>query len=254
MKAVYFECSMGAAGDMLCAALLDTLDTPDAFVEEFNALGLANVKMLLEHSEKRGVKGRHVRILIGDREEHEHSHVGGKEHHHRGLREVMDVISALPLTPRVGDDALAVYEAIARAEAHVHGESVGEVHFHEVGALDAIADVVAFSMLVSRIAPDAIYSSPIHVGSGTVTCAHGILPVPAPATARLLAGIPTYGGEIRGELCTPTGAALLRHFVASFGESPPMTVSKTGCGMGTKDFQVANCVRATVGELKATGI
>lgn len=250
MKAIYFDCSMGAAGDMLCAALLDTLDNPGAFVDEFNALGLSGVIMALERSEKCGVQGRHVRVFINGREEGGHSHDHVHEHHHRGLSEIAEIISALGLPQQVLDDAASVYGAIAKAEAHVHGKPIGEVHFHEVGALDAIADVVAFSMLIHLIAPDKIYASPVHVGSGTVTCAHGILPVPAPATAELLKGIPTYGGEIRGELCTPTGAALLRHFADSFGAQPLMTVSSVGYGMGTKDFPAANCVRAMIGEQK----
>lgn len=145
-------------------------------------------------------------------------------------------------------DALAVYELIAEAESFAHGAPVDEIHFHEVGTADAIADIVGVSMLMRRIAPDRIVVSPIHVGSGTVRCAHGILPVPAPATARILRGVPTYGGDIEGELCTPTGAAILRHFADDFGPAPMMSVERIGYGMGTKDFPAANCVRAMLGE------
>lgn len=246
MDILYFDLSMGAAGDMLSAALLDTMDEPGKFAEEFNTLGIPHVRMVVENSEKCGVTGLHVKMLIDGHEEGEHGHA----HHHRRMTDVSAIINSLSIPPEVKSDALAVYESIAQAEAKVHGETVEQVHFHEVGALDAIADVVAFSMLICRLSPETVFASPVHVGSGTVRCAHGILPVPAPATAELLKGIPNYGGEIKGELCTPTGAALLRHFVKIFGPQPQMSVERTGCGMGTKNFPTANCVRALVGKLR----
>ena len=130
---------------------------------------------------------------------------------------------------------------------------ITEVHFHEVGTMDAIADVVAVCMLINEIAPDKIVASPVHVGAGKVRAAHGVLPVPAPATAFILKDVPIYGGRIQGELCTPTGAALLKHFVQSFGDMPVMKVEKIGYGMGKKDFEAANCVRALLGESDASG-
>lgn len=146
------------------------------------------------------------------------------------------------------EDACAVYQLIAQAESKVHGRPVTEIHFHEVGTLDAVADVVGVCLLMEMIAPDRVLASPVHTGSGNVRCAHGILPVPAPATALLLEGIPSYGGEVRGELCTPTGAALLKHFASGFGPRPVMAVKAIGYGMGKKDFERANCVRAFLGE------
>ncbi len=137
-----------------------------------------------------------------------------------------------------------VYRLIAEAESAVHGVEVSEMHFHEVGMMDAIIDVTAACLLMDMLRPDQVYASPVRVGKGHVKCAHGILPVPAPATARLLLGVPVYSGNIEAELCTPTGAALLRHFVSEFGDQPVMTVRRIGYGMGTKDFEVCNCVRA----------
>ena len=141
-----------------------------------------------------------------------------------------------------------MYDAIAQAEAKAHGCPVGDVHFHEVGALDAVADVVGVCYALYLLRPEQILASPVHVGSGTVQCAHGIMPVPAPATANLLSGVPIYGGTVRGELCTPTGAALLAHFAQSFGPMPVMTAQAVGVGIGTKQFEQANCVRAFLGE------
>ena len=143
---------------------------------------------------------------------------------------------------------MEVYSIIAAAESRAHGVPVTEVHFHEVGMMDAIADVTAVCMLMDRIGADSVTAFPVNVGSGTVRSAHGILPVPAPATAFILEGIPYQAGDIESELCTPTGAALLKHFVTEFREMPPMTVEAEGFGMGTKDLERANCVKITLGE------
>jgi len=252
MKALYFDLSMGAAGDMITAALLDLLDRPDDFVEEFNALGIPKVEMRLEDGESRGIRGRRVRIIADGVEEGEEvSHSEGHHHHeHSTLNSIAEIVNRLALPDKVKGDILSVYGSIAEAEAKVHGRPVSEVHFHEVGALDAVADVTAVCMLMDRLGADTVYASPVHVGSGTVRCAHGVLPVPAPATAELLRGIPSYGGEVRGELCTPTGAALLRRFVRSFGAQPLMTVSGIGCGLGAKEFESPNCLRVFVGEVE----
>ena len=154
----------------------------------------------------------------------------------------------LPLSDKVKADVMAVYGRIAEAESHAHGLPVSQVHFHEVGSMDAVADITAVCLLMEKLSPDEVVVSPIHVGSGQVRCAHGILPVPAPATAHILRGAPIYGGSIQGELCTPTGAALLMHFASRFGDMPAMRLQAVGYGMGKKDFPAANCVRAMLGE------
>ena len=154
----------------------------------------------------------------------------------------------LPLSDKVKADVMAVYALIAEAESHAHGVPVSQVHFHEVGAMDAVADITAVCLLMEKLAVDEVVVSPIHVGSGQVRCAHGVLPVPAPATAHILRGAPIYGGSIQGELCTPTGAALLMHFASRFGDMPAMCLQAVGYGMGKKDFPAANCVRAMLGE------
>ena len=164
------------------------------------------------------------------------------------MADIEAIVNGLNIENAVKDDVLAVYRLIADAESRAHGMPVTEIHFHEVGTMDAIADITAVCYLVRAIAPDRIVVSPIHVGSGHVHCAHGILPVPAPATAYILRGVPIFGGRIRGELCTPTGAALLKHFANEFGDMPVMTISAIGYGMGSKDFEEANCVRVMLGE------
>ncbi len=268
MRTIYLDCSMGAAGDMLTAALLELLPEKDTFLQKMQSLGLPGLEISAEPSVKCGITGTHMRVLIHGEEEghphehaveaHAHSHADAPEaahahihvhpHHHTDLDELTHRISHLNVSEAVRSDILAVYQSIADAESRVHGVPVEQIHFHEVGSLDALADVTGVCLLMELLAPEQVLASPVHVGSGQVRCAHGILPVPAPATALLLEGIPIYGGSIRGELCTPTGAALLRRFVTRFGPLPPMRVEKTGYGMGMKDFEAANCVRAMLGQ------
>ena len=245
MRTIYLDCGMGAAGDMLTAALLELMPNQDAFVEELNGLGIPGIRFTAEKCEKCGILGTHMKVTVHGEEEDSH------HHHHGCLADIRGIVSGLPLPTMVKLDILAVYEEIAQAESHVHGVPVEHIHFHEVGTMDAIADVTAVCLLLHRLAPDKIIVSPVHVGSGQVRCAHGILPVPAPATAYLLRGIPIYGGSIDGELCTPTGAALLKHFATEFGQMPVMKVQAIGYGMGKKDFPRANCVRALLGETEA---
>ena len=267
MKTLYFECGMGAAGDMMTAALLEIVCRADQgssdrvdynkmerFVSRFNGIGIPGVTMKAEKGEKQGVTGTHVRILVNGEEEHEpevadHHHEHHHHHHeHRGMDEVKAVIEKLAVDEDVREDVLAVYGLIAEAESKVHGTDVSEIHFHEVGTMDAIADVTAVCMLIHEISPDEIVSSPVATGFGTVRCAHGILPVPAPATALLLTGIPAYAGDQKGELCTPTGAALIRYFVRKYSRMPVMVTEAVGYGLGTKDFETANCLRVFYGE------
>lgn len=259
MKTLYLDCGMGAAGDMLAAALLELLPDPGAFVAELNALGFPGVHIRTEPAVKCGITGTHFAVTVHGQEEghgqhhhhhhHEHEHKHAHEHHHSGLHEIEHIVQGhLALPERVKRDVSAVYRQLAEAESHAHGVPVSDIHFHEVGTMDAIADITAVCLLMDRLAPGEVIASPVHTGSGQVRCAHGILPVPAPATAYLLRDVPIYGGTVQGELCTPTGAALLKHFVTRFGDMPVMRVSAIGYGCGKKDFEAANCVRALLGE------
>ena len=192
----------------------------------------------------------HDHVHDHDHHDHDHPHEHGHEHHHHHASpdHIRGLIDGMDLPEEVKTTARGVYDAIARAEAKAHGCPVGEVHYHEVGALDAVADVVGACYALWLLSPDRIVASPVHVGSGTVRCAHGLMPVPAPATANLLTGVPAYGGEVFGELCTPTGAALLVTFAQSFGPMPALAADRVGCGVGRKVFDRPNCVRAFLGE------
>ena len=348
MKTLYFDCGMGAAGDMLMASLYEICPDKEKFLKMMNGMGLPGLSVEAEPSVKCGITGTHMKVTIhGEEEEsvdvdlqghehhhdhdhdhdhkhhhdhdhdhdhkhhhdhdhdhehhhdhdhehhhdhdhdhhhhhahdhaddhshedhhhshemaesatehtiHEHTHDHGHTHHHHAsMAGISHIIGHLNLPEEVKTDIVAVYRLIAEAESHVHGKTVEEIHFHEVGTADAIADIAGVCLLMHMIAPKKVIASPIHVGSGNVHCAHGILPVPAPATAFILQGLPIYSGVVKGELCTPTGAALLKHFVTEFKEMPVMRTAAIGYGMGKKDFERANCVRVLLGETEENG-
>jgi len=247
---------MGAAGDMLMAALLELHDNAKEFLHKLNNVGIPGVMINAKPSVKHGITGTYVRVVINGKEEntdmHDHSHEHANEHRHThshgSYSEIEHLIGHLNVSDEVKKNALGVYKLIAEAESHAHGVPVTKIHFHEVGEMDAVADIVGVCMLIEELAPKMILSSPVHLGSGHVRCAHGILPVPAPATAFILKDVPIYGGDIRGELCTPTGAAILKYFSNDFCPMPTIKTKKIGYGMGKKDFERANCVRAFIGE------
>ena len=284
MKTLFIECNMGAAGDMLMAALYELLEDRQAFLDAMNALGLPGVRVEAQAAATCGIAGTHMTVAVHGQEEtggsvpaeaphphvhshgeahghdhdyhhhhdhdhdHPHDHGEGHHHYHATPGHIGELLDGLPLPEEVRRRARRVYDAIARAEAKAHGCPGGDVHFHEGGALDAVADVAGVCYALYLLAPERIVVSPIHVGSGTVRCAHGVMPVPAPATANLLSGVPICGGTIQGELCTPTGAALLTSFADAYGPMPVMVTKAVGVGIGTKQFQQANCVRAFLGE------
>lgn len=291
MRTLYWECTMGAAGDMLMAALLELVPDKNAFIEKINHIGIEGVEVSAEKKEKCGIQGTHVKVLVNGEEEHshdhhhdhahshehshDHDHEHGHEHphdhehnhehghnhdhehrghdhshashHHASLEDIHQTIDKLQVSDWVKEQALAIYKLVAEAESKAHGKEVSQIHFHEVGQKDAIADIVGTCMLVEALNVEKIVVSPICTGTGHVHCAHGILPVPAPATAYLLEKMPSFAGEEYGEMCTPTGAAILKHFATEFGNRPSMEIAKIGYGMGTKDFAKVNCVRSFVG-------
>ena len=280
MRTLYIECNMGAAGDMLAGALLELVPDRASALAKLNSLGIPGVEVSGEQMVKQGVVGTHFKVTVNGEEEHSHDihdndhhrHDDHHEHHEHGHAhsheehghlphshehsdpgKVQELLTSLTVPAEALRDAQEIYRILADAEASAHGVPVDQVHFHEVGAMDAVADIVSVCYLLDILKPDEIIVSPVTTGFGQVRCAHGIVPVPAPAAAKLLLGIPTVSGNIAGELCTPTGAAILRHYADSFGRMPVMRVEKIGYGMGMKDFPAANCVRAFLGETDGQG-
>ena len=268
MKTLYLDCSMGAAGDMIAAALLELTPDPDAAVAKLNAIGIPGVEFSREKVVRGGIAATRLHVHVHGEEEghptaddpHHHHDPHHYEHHHHhehhSLEEILHLIGHLEMPQKAKDDAAETYRLIAAAESRAHGRPVDEVHFHEVGALDAVADISAAAFLMGELGVERVAASPVNMGGGTVRCAHGVLPVPAPATAYLLEGVCAYGDDPAfGELCTPTGAALLRRFARTFGPMPAMRATATGHGAGGRECEGrANMLRATLGESAAQEI
>jgi uncharacterized protein (TIGR00299 family) protein len=270
-RILYLDAFAGVSGDMFVGALLDLGVDIEAVRRDVASLNLEGFAIRATKVARQGLVGTKFDILDpatgrnvdelpahdhGHHNDHGHHHHGDGSHHHnprkhehRSLTEIKRIIGESMLPRDVAADATAVFEIIGRAEATVHGVGVEEVHFHEVGALDTIVDIVSAASALRLLNVEMVLCSPIHVGSGTVTCAHGVLPVPAPATLEILKGIPVYATEVQGELATPTGAALLKHFCTWFGPMPPLMVETIGYGAGTREFGIPNLLRATVGTL-----
>ena len=252
MKVLYFDCSMGAAGDMLTAALLELLPDKASVIERLNAIYAGRATVKYSRVPKCGIMCSRVIIDINGEVEGENP-IAGEEHHHHhtSISEVREFISSLDVPNEVRENALSIFNIIAAAESKVHGCEMENIHFHEVGSIDAMADVVNVCYLINIIKPEKIFASPIDVGNGFIHCAHGELSVPAPATEEILKGIPIYKGDIMTELCTPTGAAILKFFTDSFGDMPRIAVSEIGYGAGYKDFKRANAVKVLYGDAEA---
>ena len=239
MRHGYFDCFSGAAGDMILGALLDVGCPLETMQETLAGLSLPGVSLSAERVQRHGLAATYVQVQVEP----------GSQKAHRHLPEIVRIIDGAGLRPNVGENAKAVFQRLAEAEAHVHGTAVEKVHFHEVGAADAIVDIVCACAGLAALGIDRLTCSAIPTGSGTVTCAHGVMPVPAPATARLLSGYPLARSDEVGELTTPTGAALLTTLADGFGPRPEMTLERVGCGAGTREGEtLPNLLRFFVGQ------
>jgi uncharacterized protein (TIGR00299 family) protein len=272
MRIAYLDCFAGISGDMLLGALLDAGVDPKILHEATAALNL-NASLKIEKVDRSGISSTKVHINEGDHlaeaphtheDIHEHPHTHEHEHTHepqpqpshahnhthgRSLAAIRDLINAAALAPEVKATAIQTFELLGASEAKIHNVPIEKIHFHEVGAVDAIVDIVAACAGIDALAIDRWHSSPLNVGGGMVDCAHGRFPVPAPATADLLRGLPTYSAHIEKELVTPTGAALIRTLAPTFGPQPAMRVQQIGYGAGSrnpKDFP--NVLRLSIGE------
>lgn len=248
MRILYFDCPAGLSGDMTLGALLDLRLDIDAFKAELEKLGMVGeYELEISRGAKCGITGTFVHVHLA----HDH-HEGegldhGHEHHHRRLADIISLIAGSRLSGQVKEKAAAMFRLLAEAEGKVHGISAEEVHFHEVGAVDSIVDIVGVCICMDMLNADRIVFSPLNTGSGRVKCSHGLMPVPAPATAELLTGVPCYSDGTMSELTTPTGALIARSFANSFGAMPEMTIERTGYGLGFKSFDFPNAARVLLG-------
>ena len=236
MKIAYFDCFAGISGNMVLGALLDAGLELERLQVELAGLGLDGYRIVSSQVRRKGIKGTHVEVETEEQ---------GIERH---LHHIEGIIEGSELPPPVKTQSVSIFRRLAQAEARVHGEPVDHVHFHEVGALDAIIDVVGSVTGLWLLGVEEVYASQVHVGRGTIECAHGVIPVPAPATAELLRGVPIYGRDVDAELVTPTGAAILTALAAGFGGGPAMRVEKIGYGAGSRELSFPNLLRVSIGK------
>lgn len=253
MSVLYIEPFSGLAGDMLLSALCALSDNYDDIKDLPDKLHLHDGKVEVHTVDKNGIVCQHVKIIDLNQEnthEHHHSHSHGThDHHHHGAHRHLSDINALidkgHIKPRAKTIAKDIFQIIGRSESKIHNIPLDKIHFHEVSAVDSILDIVGCAVMLDKLNVTKTYSDPICVGSGTVKTQHGVLPVPAPATADILTGVPTFKGNEPGEKTTPTGAAILRYLNPEFS-MPTHSTTKTAYGPGTKDFEVANVVRISI--------
>jgi uncharacterized protein (TIGR00299 family) protein len=237
MNLAYFDCFSGISGDMTLGALVDAGCDVARLRSELQALQVPGWELSAEKVWKNGMAATHAKVQTEE------------QRAHRSLTEVLEILRRSDLAPRVGDRARAVFQKLGEAEARVHDVPLEKIHFHEVGAVDAIVDIVGACIGFHALGIDKFACSPLNVGGGTTKMAHGVLPVPAPATANLLQGKPTYSNGVQRELVTPTGAAIVATLCDTFGPQPPMTVSAIGYGAGTADLEgQPNVLRIMIGE------
>ncbi|MBM7855314.1 uncharacterized protein (TIGR00299 family) protein [Desulfohalotomaculum tongense] len=248
MKAAYFDCFSGIAGDMIVGALLDAGLSLEELKAELNKLNLDGWRVEAKKVKKHGITGTKFIVHV----EHHHHDYEHHHHHHRNLHHIRQIINGSTLDQPVKETALKIFERLAAAEAKVHDTTVDQIHFHEVGALDAIIDIVGAAVGLYKLGVEKVISSPLTTGTGFVHCAHGIIPVPAPATVELLQGVPCRHGDIQEEMVTPTGAAILTTVCTQFEPMPEMVTSAVGYGSGERELPIPNLLRVHIGELKSS--
>jgi pyridinium-3,5-bisthiocarboxylic acid mononucleotide nickel chelatase len=244
-RILYFDCLSGISGDMTLGALLDLGLDCDAFLAQLKCLNIDGYRLEIGPRQVKSITGTDFNVII-------EKGAGAPPHRHRDLADITTIIkdSAIPVEAK--RLSLAIFDRIAQAEAKVHGTTPERIHFHEVGAIDSLVDIVGTAIAIVQLEIDRIGSSPLPMGTGFIECAHGQLPTPAPATIEILKGVPVYATGIQGELVTPTGAAIIQTLADSFGPIPPMTIDQIGYGTGKTDFEHPNVLRVFLGTTAAT--
>ncbi len=247
-KVLYFDCFSGISGDMTIGALLDLGVDKEKFLLELDKLSIDGYSIEIKRGQKNGISGTDFNVIL-EHHHHDHDHEDHHHHHHdhRNLHDINHIIEESSLEERVKNLSKKIFGLVAEAEAKVHGKPIEEVHFHEVGAVDSIVDIVGTAICIDMLKVDKIYASPLQVGSGFVECAHGIIPIPAPATMEILKGIPIYNNNIKTELVTPTGGAIVKALATEFGDIPNMKLEAVGYGLGKRDLKIPNMLRVSMG-------
>ena len=236
MKTAYFDCFSGASGDMFIGALLDAGLALERLDQELQKLNVSGFRLTAAKGMKGALSGTKFDVEVDEK------------HVHRHLRHIVEIVDQSALSDRIKTRSKAIFECIATAEARIHQSDVQKVHFHEIGGLDSIVDIIGSVTALELLGIERVCCSRIHVGTGFVECQHGEIPIPAPATLELLKGLPIYSRGVEAELVTPTGAALLKNLCDCFGAIPPMRIDDVGYGLGSKDTEIPNMLRVLIGE------
>lgn len=267
MRILYLDCFSGISGNMALGAFLDIGVEENTLVEGLKKLNVDGYEIKISKRAKNGIVGTYVDIILEGEEIHEHSHTDHEHHHHgddhhhhnshshshdRNLFDIEKLIDDSDLGVEVKELSKKIFKYVALAESKIHGKPLSEIHFHEVGALDSIMDIVGTAICINALKVDKVISSPLHTGTGFVKCQHGLIPVPVPATLEILKEekIPFYSTGIPRELVTPTGAAIIAGIVDGFGMMPDMEAEAVGYGAGTRDLEIPNMLRMIVGVKK----
>ena len=242
MRLIYFDCYSGASGDKILGSLIDAGLSLDKLKHELDKLNVDGFSLSTQKSVKHGLAGTKLTVHTEEQKTHRH------------LKDIKNILENSKLDQNIITKSIAVFQRLAEAEAKVHGTTIDRIHFHEVGALDAIVDIVGAVIGLDLLGAELIHCSPFATGTGFVKCAHGTIPVPVPATVELLTGFPVKPTEIEAELTTPTGAAILTTLADHFGPMPAMTITDTGYGAGTRDLDIPNHLRVLIGTTEADSI
>jgi len=236
MRTAYFDCFAGISGDMILGALIDLGLSPKYLEKELKKLDIPAFKLIVKNVRKNGISGVGVEVITKDKKE-------------RTLKDILKIIDKSKLDKDIKETAKKIFTRLNDAEAQVHRENKEHMHFHELGMLDTIVDVLGALIGIKKLGIEKIYGSALHIGSGFVKCSHGTLPVPSPATAELIKGIPAYGKDVEGELVTPTGAVLITSLAEKFGNMPRIKIEKTGYGAGERNLSIPNLLRVIIGNM-----
>lgn len=252
MKALYFDCSSGISGNMTLAALTELIQDETYLIHELRKLNIDGYEIQITKAVKNGITATHVDVILEDEEDaHSHSHEHSHSHLHRNLSDVNQIIDRSSFSTEVKELSKRIFQRVAEAESKVHGKPLEEVHFHEVGAIDSIVDIIGTAILIDKIKPDKIISSVVNDGHGFIHCAHGMMAVPVPATSEIFAssGVLSRQIDIDTELVTPTGAAIIAELADSFELMPAGNVKKVAYGAGTKDLKIPNVLKVSLVEI-----
>ena len=254
MKTLYFDCSSGISGNMTLGALLEIVGNENYLIEELKKLKVDGYKIKISKKIKNGITGTYVDVILQEEHSHGHNHDHEHEHHHehRNLNDVYSIINNSTIDEKSKDLAKRIFERVAKAEAKVHNKTLEEVHFHEVGAIDSIVDIVGTAILINKINPDRIISSIVNDGYGFIECAHGTMSVPVPATSEIFANskVKFRQIDVDTELVTPTGAAIIAELAEEFTTLPAMVTEKIGWGAGFKDLKIPNVLKVYYGNMQ----